>query len=417
MLCAWYAPRSLHGQTYTPRVIQFEGPSGVQPAELLRLSGLQQGVPLTKAEIETALQKLADTGSFTDLSYTVNEAALTVRLTSAAGGQVLPVRFANLPWWPPEDLLKLLETRVPLFRGELPLRGSLTDEVETALVALLRDKGVPDARVTAMQSTSHAGGPMDAIALSLESPQVVIGETRFHGTVPALAASLQAFGGSLNGQDFDSAETAQTVRQTFSEISEDAGYLDARADDPVYAAPRKDRDRYVVDEEVTLEAGELYRISSIDLRPSAPLTESDLRRALQLKAGDPASASALRVAQLQLARPYVERAYLLARATATVNKDAAAHTASYIVSFSPGDQFHFATLDANALPPELQTEFARSWHGAPGALVDQAFRTSLLQAVRGLHGSARVLPNERLQASDHSVTIVLSLSGGSAPRS
>jgi hypothetical protein len=37
------------------------------------------------------------------------------------------VRFANFVWWQPAELEKLVEARVPLFHGELPINGSLMD--------------------------------------------------------------------------------------------------------------------------------------------------------------------------------------------------------------------------------------------------------------------------------------------------
>src|SRR5581483_5777347 len=105
---------------------------GLDSAELLQQTGWHQGVPITKAEVEAGMQKLADTGAFTGLSYVVNDTALTVKLTSPAGSQALPVRFSNFVWWQPDQVRMLVEARVPLSRGDLVLTGRLADEVQTA---------------------------------------------------------------------------------------------------------------------------------------------------------------------------------------------------------------------------------------------------------------------------------------------
>src|SRR5580704_1236737 len=111
--------RSVSAQSYTPKTIRFVSTDPSQrldTAELFRISGLQQGVPLSRDDIQAALQKLGDSGAFEDLSFTVNDTALTIKLTpSATQNQALPVRFVNFAWWDYDELLHLLEQRVPLF--------------------------------------------------------------------------------------------------------------------------------------------------------------------------------------------------------------------------------------------------------------------------------------------------------------
>src|SRR6185437_2387230 len=85
-------PCPLSAQTYNPKAIRFVATDPSQhldTAELLRISGLQQGVPLSKDDIDAALQKLGGSGAFADLSYTVTDAALTIKLTPSAQGQAL----------------------------------------------------------------------------------------------------------------------------------------------------------------------------------------------------------------------------------------------------------------------------------------------------------------------------------------
>src|SRR5262249_5531343 len=125
--------RPAPAQTYNPKAIRFVSTDPAQhldTEELLRISGLQQGTPLSKDDIQGALQTLGDSGAFEDLSYTVTDAALTIKLTPSAGGQALPVRFVNFVWWDHEELTRLLEAKVPLFHGTLPLQGNQTGEVE-----------------------------------------------------------------------------------------------------------------------------------------------------------------------------------------------------------------------------------------------------------------------------------------------
>jgi outer membrane protein assembly factor BamA len=402
--------RRLAAQTYKPKTIVFQSTDASQhidSAELLRISGLQQGVPLTKSDIQGALQKLGDTGIFSNLSYTVNDAALTIRLTPAGGGQALPVRFANFVWWPPDDLLKILEARIPLFTGTLPLQSNQTGEVEDALVALLSGKGIPDARITAMLSTR--GGTVDGVILSITSPEILVGQTHFTGSLPAVDPKLNTLNREIVDRDFDLQDYIDTIRNSVQEIFADAGYLDIANDPPVFSPPRKTLGRYAVDAEVALHPGALYRVGTIAIHPEPPVSEAELRAALLLKYGDPASASDLRVAGSTLARVYSDRAFLDAKASATVDKIPSNHTVNYSFTFSPGTQYRLAAVDASALPADLQQEFAGLWHVAPGALMDKSVLETLRQTAKQLHTRYGIFVGAKRDPLAHTIVLVLQL--------
>ncbi|HEX5283934.1 MAG TPA: POTRA domain-containing protein [Bryocella sp.] len=402
----------LCAQTYNPKSIHFESTDLKQhldASELLRITGLHEGVPLTRADIEAALQKLGDSGDFSNLTYTVNNSALTIRLTPAAGGQALPVRFTNFVWWQPEDLLGILEQRVPLFHGTLPLQGNQTGEIEDALVALLSEKGIPDARITAMPSYSSVGGPMDAVALSITSPEILVGQTQFDGVIPAIAEKLTAFDRQLADRNFDLRDVNTSIRDNVQQIFADEGYLDGTVDAPTLAAPRKDMGGYVVDVQMTLHPGNLYRVGSIAIHAEPPATVAELRPAIPFKNGDPASASDIRAALTALARVYGDYGYLRAKASANLEKNASNGTVAYSFTFSPGAQFHLASIDASDLSPDLQQEFTALWHGMPGALVDKNFQTNLRQTLEKLHTHYGVFVGAKSDPEAHTVVIVLKL--------
>ncbi len=412
LLLATSLARPAFAQTYSPKSIHFESTDAsehLDSAELLRITGLQQGVPLTKAEIEAGLEKLGASGAFSNLSYTVNDTALTVRLTPAGGGQALPVRFANFVWWQHDELIRLLEARIPLFHGMLPLQGNQTGEVEDVLVGLLRAKGIPNAQITAMPSTSKPGGPMDTVALSITSPEILVGETRFDGGIPAVSGKLTTLDREFAGREFDRQDITNSIQQSVQEIFQDAGYLDIANDLPVFATPRKDLDRYVVDAQVTLRPGTLYRINAVTLHPEPPLSDAALRAVLPFKAGDPASASDFRGALMAFARAYADYGYLRAHAGATVNKSNATHTISYSFTFAPGAQFHLASIDTSGLPSDLQQEFASLWNVPPGVLCDKTFREKLRSAVHQLHSRSAIYVVEQGDDAAHTVIIRLQL--------
>lgn len=395
---------SLSAQTYTPKAIRFEGAPGLDSAGLLQTSGLRQGVPLTKAEIEAGLQKLADTGSFTDISYTVNDTALTIKLSAAAGTQMLPVRFTNFVWWQPEELEHAVEGRVPLYHGELALTGSLTEPVKSALVALAREKGL-NITVDAERS-SDPDTHKQTIALSIEQPAIRFGALHIDTVRPAFGPSTDDFAGGLRGQDFDSALTAFTITHDGADIFHNAGFLDAVVDPPVFSAPKAEGANYTIDATVTVHRGELYRVTRLQIAAQPPLSEADLRKISDLKTGDPASPMGLRISGEQIAQAYQARGYLAADAHTSSTLDNVAHTATYTVAATPGPLYHLARVDASAMPQEVQAALAHDNRLAPGAVADahliEAFREDCAKANMRLISFSR-----QLDRTAHTATLVL----------
>jgi hypothetical protein len=282
-------------------------------------------------------------------------------------------------------------------------------EIEDALVALLNEKGVPDARITATPSSSTLNGPMDAVALSITSPEILVGQIHFDGAVAAVADDLTAFSRQLADRNFDLREVNTSIHNNVHEFFADAGYLDSTIDPPTLAVPRKDLGGYVVDLQVTLHPGNLYRVGSIAIHAEPPATEPELRAVIPFKTGDPASSSTIRTALTELARVYGDYGYLRAQASANLEKNVSNATVAYSFTFSPGAQFHLASIDMSDLPTDLQQELAAFWHATPGALVDKKFQSNLREALEKLHTRYGVFVGARSDPVAHTVVIFLKL--------
>ena len=400
------APLATLAQTYTPKSIRIDAPPAVDTAEALRIAALPTNAPLTKQQIETALQRLADTGLFADVAYTVNAAALVIKLTPSASSQLLPARFGNLVWWQPAELESLLEARVPAFHGQLPLAGTLTDQVKAALVSLLHEKGV-DATVNAIEAASSPGGPITATTLAIGSPSILVGDLQLHNALPALQTQLKKFQDRLHGEDFDLAETTRSVQASVNDIYRNAGYLAVDTSAPTYSAPRKDLLNYAVDLTATITPGDIYHLSKITIDAQPPLSEADLLKAANLHPGDIASPATQRFARAEMQNLYAAQGYLAAQVLFTPHQDNAAHTVDYAYTFVPGDLYHFASIDTSALALDQQAAFARAFTIPPGTVADGKLSTAIAQALQSLHLGYKVGIATIPDRTNHTVKLVL----------
>jgi len=367
-------------QTYTPKTIRIDAPDSVDKTEALRIANLPSSRPLTKDQIEAALGRLSDTGMFADLSYTVDGNALTIKLTPSAASQLQPVVFANFVWWQPAELESLIEQRVPAYHGKLPAAGTLTQQVEDALVALLHDKGV-DARIEARETGMGAA----SVTLSIASPRVLVGKVDIANSLPALEKHIAGFTISLEGEDFDLGVATKSIHDSVSDIYQNNGYLDITVAAPTYGAPQKQADHYSVDLTDSVNPGPIYHVAQITIQAAPPVSEADLAKAAAIKAGDPASPLAQRVAAGEMQKTYSEAGYLAADVHFAISKDSNAHTVSYAVTTQPGEVFHLAGVDASALPPGNQAAFKQTFHVAPGTVADRNLLLAVHQALLDAH--------------------------------
>ncbi|MGC9199400.1 MAG: hypothetical protein ACP5E5_10760 [Acidobacteriaceae bacterium] len=243
-----------------PRTILIDAPPGVDRAQALRILGLTAGAELSEQQIEAALGRLANTGLFSEISYTVSPSALIVKLTPSASSVLRRVRLANFAWWEPTQLEALLEAAVPGYHGRLPLAGTLTDQVKAALVALLKGKGI-QAEVEARQSARDDG----VVTLRIIRPSILVDQVILPGSLPELRERIKKFTDTLYNADFDSDRDVRAVHDNVMKIYRDAGYLDVAVTTPEVSTPKGDLFNYAVDLTATVQPGALFHLASLDV--------------------------------------------------------------------------------------------------------------------------------------------------------
>ncbi len=115
------------------------------PTEVLPAAGLAVGQTVTEDDLKEATNVLARTGAFSHLAYSYSTLAGAVKVTLdlEETDQLLAMRLDNFVWWTDEDLKTKLRARVPLYRDQLPVAGTLPDSVADGLKALVSERQLP----------------------------------------------------------------------------------------------------------------------------------------------------------------------------------------------------------------------------------------------------------------------------------
>ena len=257
-------------------------------------------------------------------------------------------------------------------------------------------------------STSEGGGSgVSAIAFSITSPSVVLGDIKVLGAAPIVRSQLDVISSKLAGQEFDSTESVAAIRNNFGDAHKDAGYLDTVVDAPEFSAPHKDMLSYEVDASVLVHPGEMYHIASVDLNTPPPVSPDEAAKVTNLRTGQAAGPSNLRVAAGVLGRAYASHGFLEAHIQAVMDKNAANHTVVYRFSIDPGVLDHVTSVNGSALSSEQRQAFADQFRGKPGAPADADFAGELFRVLRAIHAENSVTISQRLDRKAHTVEILL----------
>jgi len=341
------------------------------PAELLAYSGLAAGKPLSHADIDAAAQKLMDTGLFGNIQYKYDGTELLFTMTPTDGA--LPVQYANFPWWDDSALTAAVAAKVPLFHGSLPADSSLQPLIIGAMTAMLAQKGVQAATITATPSQDPTG-KASGIVFHIDAPPIQVGTVTLSGASAAFAEPVAAIVKAAAGQNFDGA-TEATLNVALKAIYHRQGYLEEAMNGYAHAAPEVSGGKVLVPVSAAITEGPQYKVAAITLTGNALLSQDDFAKSAKLHPGDIANEDLLRATLASLSAPYRSHGYLRAKIDATPRFDAAAHTVSYSVTVVPGPVFHMGEL---SLINQQRADVLKYWPLQEGDVYDATVATSFL---------------------------------------
>ena len=217
---------------YTIKKIVFDGQNLYSQTELEAASGLKPGQTLNNEALQAAAQRLVDTGAFEDMQATLDgpmkAISVIFKVKPVETSKLLHISYVNFAWWSPEELKAEINRRVPLTGETVPEAGSLQASVQTALEAMLREKGLAGAKVSEEVLEPRPGTPFRVAAYRIESPAVMMGSVRVDGVSPAMQASVQKMTASLAGRPYNEDVGGQDISASLLAIFRDAGYLTAK---------------------------------------------------------------------------------------------------------------------------------------------------------------------------------------------
>ena len=339
--------------------------------EILAASGLQIGQPAADGDFREALQRLGDSGLFSDLVYSYSSSGtgvkLDLQLADIDQSKLVPAQFDNLVWFTDDELNAALQVRVPLFKKVLPLTGNLADRVSESLQAILTGKQFPG-RVNYLREGDETGGPLKAIVYRVEEIGIRIRGFEFPGASPEQTALLTAAASRAIGASYERSALAAVAKFDLLPVYLQRGYLkaafgpsDARVAPQPAPADAQAPTELQVDAIVPVTPGKVYSTSSVDWKGNSAVATGELAPLLHLPSGQPADALHLLRDIENVGKLYRSRGYMTVQIKPDTQFDEENSTVHYDLNIVEGDLYKMGELEILGLDTQAKARMQEAW--------------------------------------------------------
>jgi len=377
--------------------------------KVVAVSGLQLGRTATEQDFQQAVQKLAETGLFTDVAYKYEytTAGCNLDFQVTENEKLVPILFDNFVWFSDDELLSLLRSRVPLFDGKLPLNGGLPDQVADALNAILAERKIAG-HAEGIQAAS-LGGPIDAYTYTVRFHPVIVRNMDFPAAAPSDIPALQAAAKAISGQEYLRSSMRPHEKLDLLPVYLSRGYLKAQFSDS-QAKIVSDGPRTVVDVSFPVKPGIQYRITDVRWSGFSAFPADKLQALVHLKSGQPANAVQLDNDLEAVQKLYGTKGYLAAYVKPVPTLDDSAATVAYELNVNEGDQFRMGNLTIDGLDPNAAGKLTAQWQIKKGDVFDDSYLQQFFQVMYhdiGLSRSYSVVPKQNVDRQNKTVNVAL----------
>ena len=356
------------GQSFQPKSVKFTGAPDYSDTELLSAADPKADADLSYAEMNNRAQKLLDSGVFSAVSFKFDGQDLTFQLTPASG--MLPIRLQNLPIAHGKDLDEKVHRQFPLYHGQVPERGGLTESVRSALEEMLEAQGIK-ATVAAMLFRNGSASKAEAVNFSITAPPVLVGEIGTEGTIVMLDPKVSAILAKFPGAAYDAEGSIKQIETDLDAYYRNQGYLEPAIHASAAVKTTVSSNAICVPLRVSILPGAQFKLSGIQLAPGLLITQAEFDHQSSLHVGDFADDSSLRQNWKFIERQYHNRGYIKAKVEPTPTIDHAGKTVSYVVSVDPGQVYTMGALTIDNVTDDLRAMMVAAWKIPAGATFNE----------------------------------------------
>jgi outer membrane protein assembly factor BamA len=378
LLCVLSKPARAQTPPATPdstavvREIRADGLKSLTQPQVAAISGLQPGAQAGRDELQSAADKLVQSGLFAHVTYNFQSRAdglvVTFHLEEA---QRIPAYFDNLPWFTDGELNDAIRAKIPSYDGTLPTAGAVVDQAADVAGAFLAEHGLQAA--IDHQVVANPNGEGNIQQFHIDGATLKISSLEFSD--PSLNSSklVQQEVAELKGKPYSRMAIDLFLTEQVRPIYQKQGYLRARLGPPEIRLTGNPNQKLPerIPVFVPITPGPIYKWKGVEWSGNSLLASTTLTSGVALKNGEVADGMAIEAGLERVREEYAHVGYLDAKIDAVPSFDDQSHTLSYKVRIDEGKSYKFDALTITGLSPTAEKRLRDAWTIPQGELFDK----------------------------------------------
>ena len=342
--------------------------------DLVRATGLTLNTQVTADDLQTAANRLGDSGAFTSVQYLFKSAigakGLEADFQVTDAEKFLPAVFENFVWFSEDTLQQTVHQAIPLYNGQLPTSGGMSDEVSAVLSKFLSSKGLPS-EVSYLLATEF-GQPPSAYKFMVTNANLKIQEVNLSGAAHMLPEQWSKSVSSLKGTVYLRSDVATVLQKSLLPIYHQHGYLKVA----IAEIKPKIEEKDLVTVDVGVVEGDQYRLGGFSWRGNTLIPSDELSKHISLKTGEPVNAPQLDRDLAQVRKLFGK----FGREGVTIKAVPAfdGNTVSYSFEVAEGELYHMGKLEIQGVEPDQAHKLAQGWKLGEGEPYDATYLEQFL---------------------------------------
>lgn len=360
------------------RAVEFEGNRHFSSEALARLTRLEIGAPVRKADFNAALRHLGEAGVFERLEYKYEPLDGGYRVTFIVEEtlDLFPVRFDGFDA-PDDEIRRMLAETLPLFGDSVPPTGPMVAMIGNALQSWWKQRG-NDEKVEGR--LVPAGNERFAMLFGPRRETRNIAFVRFRNAGSLSPLELQRkFNQAAMGEAYSEARLRELLEHNVRPLYAEAGYMNARFC-PCETAPDPDTAGLLV--EVHVEQGEIYTVGEAVWPQPMPVDARNLSKINRIVPGATVNMTAAYETMAAISESMKRQGYMKAQATFETDIDHEAKLVHFAIEIAPGARYAFSRLIVKGLDILSEPAVRKRWGMQAGAPFDIRYPAYFLERVK-----------------------------------
>jgi outer membrane protein assembly factor BamA len=420
-LCSWGSSSPTLAQISQSTISQIavEGSGRFSDSQISEASGLKPGLPADDSILTAALDRLSNTGAFSQITYRYKTLGgkMTVTFIVVDEPKTMSCSFDNFIWFSPDEVDRAVRAEVPLYDGRVPLSGDLAQAVARAVEHLLAQRHIT-ATVVFLPAAKALGAAPTEFRYSAQGNLPLVTSVEFIGG-PLDPALFTVQKQRLTGRPFSAAYARSLAENDLDVIYRNHAYLRAHFNEPqvTFLPGSNDSDPGVVKLVFTVVPGPQYSWHGAEWGGNATYSTADLEHYLGMKDGDPAALDKISAGMDAVREAYGAKGYIAASLAPKQSFDDAARQVHYSFQIKEGSQFHMGVLTVSGFDDKSAERIRKVWRLKAGDIYDASYlkefgKKGLPEALSGSPAAVRsgrismsMRPNQNTTAADIDVSV------------